>query len=1117
MKKIKWIFSVFCLLMLDACVKKEAVQPTKTFLFTVKSTKDTGIFFKNIIEEKERMNGLFYEYYYNGGGVAAGDLNGDGWSDLYFVSNLDKNHLYLNKGKMTFREVSKRSGVEGGYGFATGVTMVDVNSDGRLDLYICKSGQFEGEDNLKNELYINTGNNKEGIPTFKEVANEYGLDITLHSTQASFFDYDKDGDLDLLLANHGVEPFSEDNIENQRNAQLKKRGERLYRNDDGYFNDVSMEVGFTPNDLGYCLGISVGDLNNDTWPDVYVGIDYSGSDHLYINNRDGTFSEVIKETTGHIPYFSMGNDIADLNQDGRNDIIAVDMVAEFNYGIKANMGGMDPDKFGRHVNAGLHHQYMFNTLQINQGNRAGLPQFSDLAQISGVSNTDWSWAPLIMDLNNDGHRDIFISNGIKRNFRNSDFVQYRKQKEEEIKHKINKNETWDIAAWEKDLLSRMPENKALNYFYINDQQNFFNNFTNEIEGHKATISNGACYADLDNDGDLDIVVNNTDNVSFIYENNTNNNNYLKVELEYVGSNKKGFGTTVVLYSNRKEQRQELYSSRGFQSSVDPILHFGLGEHSPVDSLAIIWPNGFIQVEKGIEKGSTITIPFNSSRQGTIPKASNQALFTDVTKTLEVDFKHKENPFNDFDREVLLPHKMSVNGPVAAVGDVNGDGLEDIVIGSSVGNALAIGVQNDNGNFKFNAQSSKTNLGMEQTDVLLFDPDRDGDLDLLLVHGGHQYPAGHPLLEDQFFTNEDGRFQLAESVLPALEHFNGSVASCFDYDGDGDLDLFVGGHAIPEKYPFPANSKLYRNDLDQGILKFTDVTDTVLPALNAIGIVTDAVWTSWGAKQEPMLVVVGEWMPLRAFKFENGVFKDVGSRLGIDETVGWWNSITLADVDQDGDQDFLLGNLGLNSKFKSSPEAPFEVYATDVDKDASIDIILGYHEKGELFPVRGRSCSSQQVPAIKNKFKTYESFALANLKTIYGPVLEGALHYQISDFTSALFQNEGGNRLQRTSLPKESQVSRVQFITPFVGSDNETRFLVGGNFYPTEVETTRSDASVGLAIKFDHELNTEIVKGKALGVYLNSDVREAIPIHVAGIGPAILVLSNNDILRILKIN
>lgn len=1119
MIKLHQYFLLSFILILSSCAVRENNDLLlEDELFTVLGPEETGIDFRNDLRESLYMNGLFYEYLYNGAGLAVGDFNNDELPDIYLVSNLQQNKLYVNQGNLQFQAAGDEAGLSGKAGFPTGVTTVDINGDGLLDIYVCASGKFRDPNKRRNELFVNQGSNADGNPQFVEKAAAYGLDLEMLSTQAAFFDYDRDGDLDMFLINHDVDIYGDEQLEEYLNTPSTLSGERLYRNDNGRFNDVSSAAGIIDNRLSYGLGLAVGDVNNDGWPDIYVGHDFSGEDHLYLNKQDGTFSERIKTAMRHISNFSMGNDLADFNNDGWLDIMSVDMVSEDNYGIKTSMSGMNPAKFFHHVALGLHHQYMFNTLQLNNGTAddEAVPYFSEIAHLAEVSNTDWSWAPLFFDMDLDGDKDLFVGNGIKRDFRNNDFINYHKALREEL----SKQESIDEEAYINDVMSRMPERKKVNYFFLNNNDLTFSKVSVDS---MLTSSNGATYADLDNDGDLDMITNNMDDFAFIYKNNSIENkrgNYLKINFEGPPQNRLGIGTRVVIQDGERVQTLEHYLTRGFQSAVAPGLQLGLGQVAQADQITVIWPDGREQQMTNIPVNQTLVVRYQDADPSRTPAEvlPKQLLFQSPSATeTTVDLLHRENKFDDFERESLLPHRMSRFGPALAVGDIDGDGLGDIYVGGAAGYAGSLLIQDRNAAFNSVQQEVwQTDRRFEDVGAAFFDVDQDGDLDLYVVSGGNEKPEGSDYYQDRLYENRNGQLIRSASALPNLS-FSGSCVKPFDYDGDGDLDLFIGGRQRPGKYPYPAGSRLLQNNTVKDQLSFKDVTAVLAPDLMEMGMVTDAVWADINGNGTEELIIAGEWMPISVLQLEKEQFKNITEELGLGGETGWWFSLAAADFDQDGDLDLVGGNLGLNYKYKATPAEPFEIYANDFDENGSVDIVLGYYNQGDLYPLRGRQCSSDQMPFIKKKFPTYDAFGKASLKEVYAPEkLEQSIHYQASNFGTTYFENESNGSFRKKILSNYAQLSSTNAIIAHdFNQDNKLDLLLAGNLYSSEVETARNDAGYGTYLEGDGSGNFEPKKPFDSGLYLQGDIKAAALIQLAGGKWGMLFAANNGRLQLVK--
>lgn len=1104
--------------------QEEQIREEEPSLFTILGPEDTGIGFVNYLKEGERMNGLFYEYFYNGGGVAVGDVNNDGLQDIYFTSNLESNKLYLNEGEMKFRDVTPVAGVRGKYGFSTGTTMVDINQDGWMDIYVCKSGQFNDPNKRRNELWVNQGLNASGIPTFVEQAATYGLDCPQFSTQVAFFDYDRDNDLDMFLINHGIKTFEGSRVGEMENEETDLRGERLFENRNGYYHDVTEQAQIINNNLGYCLGLGIGDFNNDDWPDVYVSVDYSGRDHLYLNQKDGTFEESILKTTGHISNFSMGNDIADVNNDGKQDIMVVDMASESYYDIKTSMGGMNPKKFNELVRLGQHHQYMFNTLQLNRGVAADndVPRFSDIAQMSGVSSSDWSWAPLLLDMDNDGFKDLFVSNGIKRDFRNNDFVIYRKKQDEKAKALILAKKKWDVNTYVEDLLNRMPSRKKPNNFYLNKGGMQFAKLVESDLENASFASNGSAYADFDNDGDLDLVVNNSDDPAIIYQNNTQDmvsKNFLRIRLSGPKGNVNGLGTKIELESNGQKQYAMLYTSRGFQSSVTNEVHFGLGKNTSEINLKVKWPDGKMQYLEKVSINQRIVIDYSKAIPDSHTEPKLQPIFSDITSKT-VQHTHEENAFDDFERESLLPHQMSRFGPALAVADINSDGLDDFFVGGAKGVSGTMYIQNATSTFvESHSQTWLADKESEDVGALFFDADGDGDNDLYVVSGGNEFENQADAYQDRLYLNDGfGGFKKSSSLPVNKESGSRAVAS--DFDGDGDLDLLVGGRQTPGQYPLSTKTTLLRNVSNSSGVRFEDVTDMMAPELSGIGMVTDVGFTDFNGDNLPDILVVGEWMHPVVLIQDNGRFVNQSEKYGLAKETGWWFSTATYDFDGDGDMDFIAGNLGANYKYHASPTEPFEVFANDFDGSGSLDIVLGYEKKGNKYPLRGRECSSNQMPFIKEKFPTYDQFAQASLQEVYGtkPLAE-ASHYSAHNFQTTYFENVDGDYFKPKILTDLVQMSAVNGIElSDVNEDGHMDVLLAGNLFVAEVETVRSDAGLGVVLIGDGKGDFKALSAEQSGLYLSKDVKD---IQLITLGKdkrkGLLVANNDDKLQVIRKN
>ena len=1102
-------------------------------LFSLVPTSITRVKFQNSLTENYHFNHMVNEMFITGAGVAVGDVNNDGLPDLFFTGNQVQDRLYLNIGGLQFEDITEEAGIIQETIWSSGVTFGDVNNDGYLDIYVCKFDYQQGKFG-KNLLYINNGpashrqlaGGTRGV-TFLEQASAYGLDSEGFSIQASFFDFNKDGLMDLYLVN---QPPSSGyvighQIPKSELTGFKSLSSELFMNmgDADGSGQVTFQNVTDTSGISYVakgLSASVGDFDNDGWPDVYVANDYEKPDRFYVNRGNGRFENQIDQAIKHISNYSMGSDVADFDNDGFLDVMIADMVAEDHFRIKTNMGGMDPKAFRDNVNQGFHYQYMFNTLQRNNGNGT----FSEVAHLAGVSNTDWSWSPLFGDFDNDGWKDLLVTNGIRRAMRNSDYVRQRDKTIDSLQRVArtsSKNifELIDIMA----IIRTAREEKMPNYIFKNNGDLTFTKKTNEWGLYHPSMSNGASYADLDLDGDLDLVINNIDEAAHIYRNNAIENqvgNFLRVAVV----NDRGspaYGARVTLYHNGAFwQMQELINTRGYESKSEDVLHFGLAQVEEVSEVEITWPDGSKLMHENVKANQLLKF-----RRGEANKQvhreekdsqAQQVLFREITQDLNIDYVHQENDYDDYAKEILLPHKMSNFGPGLAIGDINQDGLDDFYVGGASGYAGVLFVQRSNSKFsRWQQKCLEDDKIHEDLGAEFFDADNDGDLDLYVVSGGNEFESGSKQLQDRLYLNDGtGRFKPGKTWLPKMST-SGSRVVPADFDEDGDLDLFVGGRLVPGKYPWPSQSYILLNE--QG--KFRDVTRNVAPGLLEAGLITSAVWTDFNGDGNLDLALVGEWTAVTLLENRDGKFYNVTAEAGLGNTTGWYYSIVSEDFDRDGDYDFVAGNLGLNYKYKASEEEPFEVYSHDFDNNGRLDIVLGYHEHGELIPLRGKECSTQQLPQLAGKFPSYESFGMANLNDVYGPGINEALNYKAKTFASSYIENLGDGTFKVKKLPNQAQVSSVNnILTQDFNLDGHLDLLISGNLYPVEVETPRNDAGIGLYLTGDGAGNFTPLHPAQSGFLAPFDAKDMKMITLGkgkNKSTVILVANNQDRLQAIK--
>lgn len=1057
-------------------------------------SQQTGITFNNAITESETINHIYYNQIYSGSGVAIGDLNNDGLPDIYFGGNQVNDKLYLNKGGLKFQDISETSKISRSSGWTWGVTMADVNADGYLDIYVCRNGESMNPTDRKNQLFIN---NKD--LTFTESGIKYGLADKGFSSQAVFFDMDNDGDLDMYLVNQIPDSRLFKRYKNIPKERYQLYKDKLYKNEGGTFKEVSKDIGLADG-FTYGLSVSASDLNNDGWTDLYVSNDYDEPDFMYYNNGDGTFENVILDKIKHISRFSMGTDTGDINNDGSIDLLTLDMASEDHYRSKTNMRSMNAQEFKEMIDKGDHHQYMFNTLQLNNGSGS----FSDIANIAGIAKTDWSWAGLLADLDNDGYKDIIISNGVKKDVRNNDFLTGLY---EELK-----TDSKDFYKMSK----LAPSNPLSNYIYKNKNGYEFENVTKEWGFDLPSFSHGLSYADLDNDGDLDIVTNNMGSEASIYKNNSNGN-YLKVEFEGSAKNTFGYGAKVIVYNKDKIQLAENSVTRGYFSSKEPNLFFGLGKEKTVDSLKVIWPDRKVQVYHNLKVNKTLTAKHAKAKSPKAKDLNSKTLFTNINaQDIGLNFTHVENEFDDFSEEVLLPHKLSNNGPFSATSDVNNDGLDDVFIGGAANQAGVLYLQTKEGVFqKSNSTPWEIDRLSEDLGALFFDVDMDGDTDLYVASGGSEFKSGDRLLKDRIYINDGyGNFIKNTKALPNIFESSQAVKAS-DIDKDGDLDLFVGTRLIAGKYTFPASSYLLLNE--NGIFK--EVQNTLAPDLKQIGMVTDAVFSDIDQDGDEDLLVVGEWMEITVLENTNGSFIKNSKGFGLSGTTrGFWWSITVSDIDNDGDDDYILGNLGKNNKFKATKEHPFKVYTNDFDGNGTNDVVLAKFYKDDYVPMRGKECTTQQMPYVGEKFKDFHSFASSKLIDILPKeTVENAVVYEISSFKSVILINDNGV-LNSRPLPIEAQISPIKCtVVEDFNNDGFKDFFVIGNHYGVEVETVRYDAGYGAIFLGDGANNFKFLPPNSSGIFSPSDSRFITPFRTAKKEKIYMVTNNNDSIALFKNN
>ncbi len=1096
-----------------SCKKNPSVNGSLTNKVTLKNnivkepqifkkieTSISGLNFNNAIKDNvaTKENLFDYDYFYNGAGVGVADLNNDGLPDVIFTGNQVQNKIFLNLGNLKFKDITKTANINTGKHWSNGVTFADVNNDGWLDIYISQGGPKKASDR-KNLLFIN---NKD--LTFTESAAKYGLADESISTQSAFFDYDMDGDLDCVVMNenslYGVDPYSFSRYLKEDKNLLFQSSSHFYRNDNGHFKEITKKAGLLRPSFG--LGLSVSDINNDGWPDIYIANDYYLPDAIYINNKKGGFTEEAKKIINQISFYGMGVDIADINNDAKQDIFVLDMASTDHYRSKTLMASMNTKRFDYLVNKSKYaYQYMYNSLQINNGNNT----FDDVAQMARVSKTDWSWAGLIADLNNDGLKDIYVTNGYRRYGSDNDL----KIKIAKTKNKYKGKVPIEVKQ---ELYNEMPHQKLPNIMFKNEGELKFKNEAINWGLYNPSFSNGAVYADLDNDGDLDLLVNNIDDNAFLYKNlsvEKKLGHFLRVKT--IGKTSEPFAKVTIFY-NGKKQFIETKRVKGYRSATENIAHFGLGDIKVIDTVSVVWPNGKEEQKYNVKANRMLVFSSNNAKKG-VKKSKSKSLFQTINpNTVGLNFIHKENQFNDFKEEVLLPYKQSTLGPCIVKADVNGDGLEDLFFGGATYQPSQLYIQTKNG-FKLKHEKAFLNDAIaEDLDALFFDFDGDNDLDLYVVSGGNSFKPGSNNYLDRLYINDGkGNFTRIKNDEIDKNAFSGKSVTAIDYDKDGDLDIIVGNRIEPHNYPKAAKSIIYQNNNSV----FKDVTAQVAPELLDFGIVNKVITTDINNDGWKDFIVVGEWSGIGVFKNTKGTFKNISKQSSLENEKGWWFTVAETDVNNDGYKDYIVGNVGLNYKYKASTKKPFKVFANDFDANGTNDIILSSQSNGKYFPARGKECSTQQMPFISEKYKTYSEYANATVLDIYGENLKTSYQKEVTDFRSIVLINNKDNTFSKHVLPRMSQsIPILDCVFTDVNKDGYQDAIVVGNIYNTEVETPRLDNLSGIVLLSNKKNNYTVMDRVKTGLFLKGNVK-AIEKIKYGNKYIFVIGKNNDSLTVFK--
>jgi hypothetical protein len=1092
---------------------KTQEQKKEAPLFELVAAEKSGVKFNNALTPTPEFNIFKYLYFYNGAGVATADFNNDGLPDIYFTSNQGQDKLYLNKGNLQFEDITEQAGLTESEGnWTTGVTVADVNGDGRLDIYVSQLGNYEGIFG-KNLLYINSPTSGTGGLQFKEEGKKYGLDLVGFSTQAAFFDYDLDGDLDMFMLNHSV--HANGTFERRvklRETEHKLAGDKLLRNDNGKFTDVSKTAGISQSALGYGLGISTGDVNNDGYPDIYVGNDFHENDYLYINQRDGTFKEMLQECMQHTSKYSMGTDIADVNNDGLQDIISLDMLPEKYETLKASDAEDPYTVYEYKLNYGYNYQYSRNTLQLNQGNNT----FSEVGMFAGIHSTDWSWSALFADYDLDGYKDLFISNGIPRRLNDLDYIKFVSD-DVAVQMRL---ENGQLTSKDLALVNKMPEIKIPNYLYRNLGNLRFENMAEKWGMNTPTYSSGTAYADLDNDGDLELIINNTNDIAHIYKNLSRErkpeHNYLKIKFEGDSLNKFGIGAKIIAPTRYGTLTQEQYATRGFQSAVDLAMTLGLGEMKELDSLTVIWADRSFQTLKKVKSNQTLILKQKDAQgQYKFPaQTPEKPLFEEFTERLKIDYTHQENNFVEFNREQLIPHMVSREGPALAVGDVDGDGKADFFVGGAKHQAGKLFIQTESGfTWQKNADISADSVA-EGVKAEFVDVDGDKDLDLLVLNGGNEFAGkAEPNRPCLYLNDGKGNFERDKTAFRDVFLTGGALATA-DFDKDGDIDIFLGARATTWKYGITPESYLLVND---GKGHFKNITATV-PELQKVGMVKSAEWGDLDKNGYPDLVIAGEWFPVTIFMNEKGKLQKANPEsAGLAKSNGLWNTIKLADTDADGDLDIIAGNLGLNSKLKADLAHPMQMFVADFDDNGQVEQLLYTYYQGanRLFATKDEL--AKQMPSLNKKFLSYKTYAQTPPDKVIEPAkLAKALQLNVFELRSGVFKNNGRGTFTFEPLPDEVQFSPVNAILEYdFDQDGRKEWLLGDNFYDTNIQMGRYDAGYGTLLKADGKGKLAVIPNRTTGLLLKGQIRA---LALLNFQQDILVMvgRNKESLQLLKV-